>query len=203
MKLDDLKVYLPRFLSAESQRGLYEGLKGFPENMDKRIYTNFLENEKVVFQGDGLKDLLVINLPDPRIEPSPGMILSNTCDIDADNRRNFSANVVYAPIFNLTKYKTMVSSRWGKTDEQIEQHILSIKRQEITQIFYLPAYSDRLGESLVFLDRLNNIPVKEIDRQNLKHQRLFTLSDYGAYLFLLKLSIHFTRIRDEVERKSI
>lgn len=203
MKLDDLKVYLPRFLSAESQRGLYEGLKGFPENMDKRIYTNFLENEKVVFQGDGLKDLLVINLPNPEIRPSPGMILSNTCDIDTDNRRNFPANVVYTPVFNLSKYKTMISSRWGKTDEQIEQHIHSIKRQEITQIFYLPAYSDRLGESFVFLDRLNNISVKEIDRQNLKHQRLFTLSDYGAYLFLLKLSIHFTRIQDEVERKSI
>lgn len=203
MILDDLKIYLPKFLSSESERGLYEGLKGFPENMDMRIYTNFLENEKIVFQGDGLKDLLVINLPDPKINPSPGMILSNTCDIDTENRRNFPANVVYAPIFNLMKYERMISSSSGKTQEQIDQHIHSIKRQEITQIFYLPPYSDRLEESLVFLDRLNNVPVKMIDRQNLKHQRLFTLSDYGSYLFLLKLSIHFTRIQDEVERKSI
>jgi len=34
----------------------------------------------------------------------------------------------------------------------------------------------------------------------LLRNRLFTLSDYGFYLFLFKLSLHLTRIREGVSR---
>ena len=60
-----------------------------------------------------------------------------------------------------------------------------------------------MDDSIVFFDRVCNFPNNKIPRENLKEQRLFTLSDYGSYLFLLKLSIHFTRIQDKVERKSV
>ncbi len=49
--------------------------------------------------------MLFVNLPKPDIKPVPGMILSNTCDIDLTNVRNFPSQVVYAPIINLAKYK--------------------------------------------------------------------------------------------------
>ena len=47
------------------------------------------------------------------------------------------------------------------------------------------------------------MPNTLIERDKINYNRIFTLSDYGAYLFLLKLSIHFTRVQDKVERKSI
>ena len=86
---------------------------------------------------------------------------------------------------------------------QITDHINAIKKQEITQIFYLPKFDGKLEESIVFLDRVNNMPNTLIERDKISSNRIFTLSDYGAYLFLLKLSIHFTRVQDKVERKSI
>jgi len=203
MNDDALKIYLPKFLSSESDKELFEGIKSFPHNIDSRIYTNYLENTNLVYQGDGIRGMLVINLPETLIKPAPSIILSNTYDIEIENQRMFPSQIVYAPILNLEKYIKTLFTKGNKSKEQIESHLISIKKQEITQIFYLPKLEGKLEESLVFLDRVLNISNKFISRDNLKNNRLFTLSDYGAYLFLLKLSIHFTRIKDKVERKSI
>ncbi|MDK2837368.1 MAG: hypothetical protein PWQ53_507 [Bacteroidota bacterium] len=203
MNLDDIKIYLPKFLSADSERELFNGLKDFPENIDERLYTTYLIDSKIIYQGDGLNNLLVINLPQSDIKVAPGIILSNTCDIDLQNHRNFPSQIVYAPIFNLEKYKEALLKNSKKTEQQIDDHIKAIKKQEITQIFYLPRFQGKLDESIVFLDRVNNMPNNSIDREKVPNNRIFTLSDYGAYLFLLKISVHFTRIRDNVERKGI
>ncbi len=203
MKIEDIRLFLPKYLSSESERELFSSLKNFPENIDYRLYTNYLEKEENIFQGDGIKDLLVINLPQTNIRPAPCMILSNTCDIDPQNKRLFSSQIVYTPIFNLNKYRSRLLSNSSKTKQQIDDHIQAIKRQEITQVFYLPSIYDCLDDSIVFFDRICSCSNKYVSRANLKNQRLFTLSDYGAYLFLLKISIHFTRIQDSVDRKSI
>lgn len=203
MNLENFKLYLPKFLSAESDKELFDSLKDFPNNIDSRIYTNYLSDTDIIYQGDGIRDMLFVNLPNPDIKPAPGMILSNTCDIDPSNVRNFPSQVVYAPIFNLFKYQEALNKNSGKTKEQIDSHIQSIKNQEITQIFYLPKVEGKIDSSIVFFDRACNYPNKLISRESLNKKRLFTLSDYGSYLFLLKLSIHFTRVQDKVERKSV
>lgn len=203
MNIDEIKIYLPKFLSAESDRELFKGLKDFPENIDERLYTTYLHDNKIIYQGDGLNNLLVVNLPKTEIKPVPSIILSNTCDIDLQNERNFPSQIVYAPIFSLEKYKQTLLNNSKKTEGQITDHINAIKKQEITQIFYLPKFERKLEDSIVFLDRVNNMPNNLIERENIVSQRIFTLSNYGAYLFLLKLSIHFTRIQDKVDRSSI
>lgn len=202
MRLEEFKIYLPKFLSAESDKELFEGLNEFPKNIDSRIYTKYLNNTELIYQGDALKDMLIINLPDTTIKPVNSIILSNTCDIDLQNKRNFPSQIVYAPMIMLEKYRNTLIKKSKKTKEQIEAHINSIKKQEITQIFYLPQLDGKLKESIVFFDRVCSCSNKLIDRKTLRENRIFTLSDYGAYLFLLKLSIHFTRIQDKVERKS-
>ena len=203
MNFDEIRIYLPKFLSAESERELFKGLKDFPENIDDRLYTTYLTDTKIIYQGDGLNNLLVVNLPMSEIKPAPSIILSNTCDIDLQNERNFPSQIVYAPIFSLEKYKQTLLKKSKKSNEQIIDHINAIKKQEITQVFYLPKLEGKLEESIVFLDRVNNMPNNLIERDKITSNRIFTLSDYGAYLFLLKLSIHFTRVQDKVERKCI
>jgi len=203
MNLDEIKIYLPKFLSAESDRELFKGLKDFPDNIDERLYTTYLQDNKIIYQGDGLKNLLVVNLPKSEIKPVPGIILSTTCDIDLQNERNFPSQIVYAPIFSLEKYRQALLNNSKKSIEQITDHINAIKKQQISQIFYLPKFDGKIEESIVFLDRVNNMPNTLIERDKITSNRIFTLSDYGAYLFLLKLSIHFTRIQDKVERKGI
>ena len=75
MKLEDFKLYLPKFLSAESDKELFDSLRNFPNNIDSRIYTNYLIDSDIIYQGDGLNNLLYINLPKPDIKSIPCMIL--------------------------------------------------------------------------------------------------------------------------------
>ncbi len=200
MTLDDFKLYLPKYLSPGSEDTLFQCLKDFPANIDSRLYTSYLKKDKTVFQGDGIDEMPVVNLPDSDMREVPVIILSNTCDIDPSNLRNFPSQIVYAPIVNLQKYQNNLIKYSSKSEESITQHIDLIRKQGITQIFYLPKIGDKLNESIVFLDRLNNINNKYVSNMDILSKRIFTLSNYGAYLFLLKISIHFTRFNDGVDR---
>jgi len=202
MSLDEIKTYLPKYLSAESEARLFSDLDQFPENIDKRIYTSYLKNEEIIFQGDGLEDFLVVNLPDLSINTAPVMVLSNSCDIGPDKKTILGSNIVYAPIFNLDKYINLLKEKIPQEQDFIERHIEGIKRQEITSIFYLPKGASLSSDSLVFLDRVNNCKSDYVEASKIQYIRLFTLSDYGFYLFLFKLSVHFTRVRERVDRKS-
>ena len=163
-----------------------------------------LAKQENIFQGDGIEKLLYINLPNTAIGEVPGMVLSNTCDIDQSNQRIMPLRIVYTPIFNLIKYKQLLIENHvntGKrTIESINSHIDNIQRQYISHIFYLPKGGALENDSIIFFDRLNNCPSGSVEIQTIPARRIFSLSDYGFYLFLFKLSVHFTRIRESVSR---
>ncbi|PKN26727.1 MAG: hypothetical protein CVU64_17190 [Deltaproteobacteria bacterium HGW-Deltaproteobacteria-21] len=201
MSIDDIKVFLPKYLSPEAEETLFEDLKQFPINIDKRLYTSRFTNTETIFQGDGLEELLFVNLPEPQIGKGNGMVLSNTCDISPENKRFLPPSVVYAPIHKLGKYKAALLEANVKAD-QVDGHIDSIRKQKVSSVFYLPQGGTLEEESIVFLDRLNSCNVGFLEGRNISKTRLFTLSDYGLYLFLFKLSVHLTRIHEGIERGS-
>ena len=204
IEFSDIERYLPQYLSKEASANLFAELKDFPENIDNRIYTNFLLGSPIIYQGDGFCGLLSVNLPDAKVAKVPGVILSNSCDIDKANERLSETRLVFATIFQLEKYKNALVKTYvdtgKKTEASINGHIDRIRKQYISHIFYLPAGGNLEHESIVFFDRVNNLPNKFVEKIGIQKHRLFTLSDYGFYLFLYKLSIHFTRIRENVTR---
>lgn len=203
---EDVKKYLPQYLCDESQKILFKELASFPNNIDDRLYSQVLQKEGIIYQGDGIDGMLVVNLPSPEVKPLPSMVLSNTCDIYSGNERLFTPRIVYAPIFNLGKYRLKITEEYKDEKDQekhTEDFINSIKKQLNTSIFYLPKGAGLKNDSIVFLDRLNNYPSYDMTADDIKQRKLFTLSDYGFYLFLIKLSIHFTRVRENVERTKI
>jgi hypothetical protein len=197
--IEDIKNFLPQYLSPKTTEKLLSDLKQFPENIDKRLYGFEGKEECVIYQGDGLDNLLIINLPDLATKTGNGIMLSNTCDIDLENQRKFSSNMVYAPIINLNKYIKMLEDSKTMNADALRVHIDDIRHQRITQIFYLPQYGS-FEESFVFLDRVISIDNESYDRATLAKHRLFSLSQYGLYLFLYKISIHFTRFHERVDR---
>lgn len=200
MNIEDFKIYLPKYLSPESTKDLINSIKEFPKN--NGYYSDFGIEDSIIYQGDGLIDLPVVSYDKtgiPAIKKVPCIIISNTCDSDLSNIRFFSSQLTYAPILNLRKYIKHIKDHSTKTPESIDGHIESIKNQQITQILYLPQ-KGTMEESIVFLDRINNYPNKLIARDLVPKQRLFTLNNYGYYLFLFKLSIHFTRMYDKIDR---
>lgn len=202
--IEDVKKYLPQYLSVDSQDKLFEDLKKFPNNLDDRFYSSPLSKESQFYQGDGISKLLVIDLPDRQIGELPSIIISNSCDIDPNNKRMFPSRIVYAPIFSLKKYREALIEDHFETKtcsmDRIENHIENVKKQKNTQILFLPKGRKLESDSVVFLDRLNNCPIAQIGKQGTDCFKLFTLSDYGFYIFLIKLSIHFTRIQECIER---
>lgn len=197
---DDIKMYLPKYLSEDDTKRLLSELQNFPTNLDKRFYSSFLENEDTIFQGDGLTDFIVVNLPNEVFFKAPIIVFSNTCDIDNFNKRLFTSNICYAPLFSLESYKQELLEEKIKNEQSINNHIEDIKKQKITQILYLPKGYKLPEDCIVFLDRLNHCDNNSISRDNISQRKIFILSNYGFYLFLVKISIHFTRIQENVNR---
>ena len=175
MKKEDIARYLPCYLSPESKTDLFKELKSFPNNIDSRMYTKKLVSEMCIFQGDGLSALPVIRLPDTKTVNKKVMVLSNTCDLALENKRPIPMRMCYAPLILFKKYEDMLK-RMNRSDEFIRNHILDIKTQKVSHIFFLPS-NDKIGEDcLVFLDTIVNH--ENLQSNDIKQKRLFTLSDY-------------------------
>lgn len=199
---DVIKNYLPKYLSADNYNALLAELKSFPDNIDKRFYTHLLE-KNVIFQGDGIKEMPIIDITNIElgVKKVNCLIISNTCDMDLTNIRRFHASILYSPIINLKKYISTLQEQ-NIDNSTIENHISDLKHQKISQILFLPKNS-QIEDSIVFLDKIQNIDNRYISRDNLENQRLFSLSDYGFYMLVLKLSVHFSRIQEKVNRSCI
>lgn len=196
--VEDIKLYLPKYLSTESKDILMAELNSFPNNLDKRMYTSGLE-KSIVYQGDGIAKMPVVKLPDvEKLREENCLILSNTCDLDLSNERMVPSSILYAPMINLNKYEKVLRST-GITEERIENHISDLKRQKITQLFFLPE-NGNIPDSFVRLDNILFVGNDYLDRDTLEERRLFSLSNYGFYMLMFKLSVHFSRIRETVDR---
>jgi hypothetical protein len=201
--LDEIRAFLPTFLSHGSETAFLDEIKHFLTSESRPFYTEKLAHQPILFQGDGLEGLLVVNLPDTTFERGAAMLLSNTCDVSPYNKRLFASSLTYAPIFRLDGY--LAALREGRSGARVDEnamrdHESKIRQQLITQIFYLPKGGLLPTACIVFLDRAISVRSETVNRDDVPKVRLFTLSDFGAWLFALKLSIHFCRIRDKVDR---
>ena len=101
--------------------------------------------------------------------------------------------------YNLGKHESNLK-RLGFPHKKVADHINDIRKQRITNVFFLPGINSILDDSIIQFDRICSCSNDSISRADLKNKRIFTLSNYGFYLFLFKLSLHFTRIQEKVQR---
>jgi hypothetical protein len=97
----------------------------------------------------------------------------------------------------LAKYIAALEAA-GQTDEQRRSIVDVIKRQEVTSLIFLPAVQDHSVDSVALFDDVRAHPLNHFRASD--RSLLFRLSDFGFYLFLFKLSIHFTRMMEGIER---
>jgi hypothetical protein len=199
--LDDLRLYLPRYLSDDGLRALVEALNEFPDNIEKKMYSEAVRQRETIYQGDVLRKLPVGDLPRGDVRQVDSMVLSNTCDMNPENRRLFDSHVCYAPIVTIKNYDRVLRGTGLFDTDKIEQHIDAIRKQHVTQIFYLPVGGSIGEESIVFLDRISSCNRSDLGSPVDGGGKAASLSDIGLYLFVFKLSVHFTRIREGVPRE--
>jgi len=121
--------------------------------------------------------------------------------MDPGNKRERPPNIVFAPIISLSRYRELLVSR-GLPADVVSSKIGSIKRQEVTSIFYLPRGGGLFDEYIAYFDDIHTIPIAYFDCLDYE-QNLFTLSQFGFYLFLFKISVHFCRFHENVTRDSV
>lgn len=223
-KEDYLKSHLKDILSEESYKDVRDEIATFPDT--KKYYRLDWNKPSFLMQGDWIQG--AFHLLQPYAEnglflnivtklanwikpywkkfaidkPVFGFILSNTCDIDASNSRQFNEpNIVFSPIIPLSKYIHSLRSG-GISEEKINSHIDSIRKQEITSIFYLPD-SQVIDESIVFFDRISNTSNIKVIDESIQEQRKFSLNQVWYYILLMKIWIHFSRPWEHLDRNSL
>jgi hypothetical protein len=164
------------------------------------IYTNALKNADYLLQGDGIDSMPFISFPDLKLKEVPALLLSNTCDMSVDNKRMNHSRIMYAPILNFDKYGESLKKNFPK--DKVDNHLKDIREQHVSQILFLPKGGNLAYNGIVFFDRAISLPLSEDVVNGMCGRKLFTFSNFGFYLFLLKLSIHFTRIQEKIDRST-
>lgn len=194
----EFEAHLPKYLTPQDHAELLTELKNFHHNPKPRYYTNRLNQNKVVYQGDGFQNIPMISLETSQSRQIKGFLISNTCDASSENTRPYQSYFTFAPIFDLEKYKQALLQ--NHNPESVNDHVEAIKRQEVTNMFFLPARGASLGDCIVRLDCLFSFPITLISTEDLCNNRLLSLSDFGFYLLVFKLSVHFSRVQEGVSR---
>ena len=191
---ETIQTQIPYYLTQAQKDGLIKALDEFPRPI--QYYIGLYPNE--LLQGDGWEKLEIIRFENGSRDKIKGIVLSNSCDISPNNKRNMPPNITFAPIIKMANYAQLLLKN-GLTQQQIEDRFQSIREQRITTMFYLPKGSALDEEYVTLLDDLHTVPAHAFE-QVAERKKLFTLSLVGFYLFLLKLSVHFCRFHEEVAR---
>ena len=216
--LDDsvklIHEFLPKYLSPELTEELFAKIKeNFPKSRDAELLFTQEPEIKHLYQGDGFFDIPFPVFIDGayNLNYQSGVILSNTCDVSTENRRITSPNIQFSVIYSLEDYVAILEKNQIHKD-RIISFKNDLRSNQVSNLFYLPEkkVGDEvlLEESFVRFDYTASIPLDKFEEADYEKNyapggdRIFTFSNYGFYVFLLKLSIHFCRIREGVFRNN-
>lgn len=213
--MTDVDAFFEKHLPSELLRTDKERIKDgltqfFPEHYKKeKQYEHFYLNNQPNFfmQGDLLNSLPVVSWNQTKSSYdtsfSAVMLISNSCDVTQENNRIGDKEALFAPLIRLEEYfKNLLEV--GYTKDQITLLHNEFKNQRITNVYYLPPNPINGEEYLVFLDKICWHPSEEFSKKlpNITEERFISLAHFGYYLLIFKLSIHFCRVPEEVERNS-
>lgn len=199
--VESLQQQIPYYLTAEDREVLLGELRTIAAGGTADYVLNDYDGsfKECMLQGDGWQGFQLFLFESGERRSVRGIVLSNSCDVDPANRRDVPARVVFAPLVRLSAYKSLLEAS-GIGAKKIGDKIKSIKEQKTTNIFFLPAGGALEEDYVVRFDEAHSMPfashVQEGDRE-----KLFTLSTTGFYMLVFKLSVHFCRFQENVNRK--
>jgi hypothetical protein len=191
-----IREYLPYYLTEEVKVWIINELNKF--HVGQMQYYLFNRYEQEMLQGDGWTRLHLRNFQTGEKILINGVVLSNTCDVDPSNKRDLPVNIVFAPLIPVDAYIGRLVGA-GVARHSIDDKMAAMKRQEVTNVFYVPEGGGLETEHIVLLDDIHSMPAHVYEEEKTKSKR-FTLSQAGFYLFILKLSMHFCRFHENLVR---
>jgi len=208
---DDFDLILPNYLVDEEKSRLRDALRQFTvDEKGKEInYADFYKSygHAYFMQSDLVKEIRMSLWSEEGAvfekAYSDAIIISNTCDISFENKHSInSKQCLFAPLIDFNEYISDLATS-GYEKEKLEQFIQTVKAQLVTNLFYLPLFHKDNKEYVVFLDNVFWFPAIELNSyiDNIQDNRITSLSHFGYYLFILKLSYHLCRLPEQCDRE--
>jgi hypothetical protein len=203
--LELIERLFPPDISEQRKGRLRDGLKQFTLNSNPKIYTDFyqISSPDYFLQGDLIFELRFPSWDSEKRDFQKvyfdSIILSNSCDIDEANQaaRTLPKQVMIAKLFSLADFKEGLTFYGIENGDVIVQRL---KNQEYSNLMYFPPINNR--EYIAFFDESSSISNEELNalRIDIEKNRIACLDWFGYYLFMFKLSYHFCRLPEEVDR---
>lgn len=208
---DYFEKILPAYLVESDKGRLKEALRQFTiEERGKEVdYSNFYRSYDHAYfmQSDLIKEIRVSQWNEESAEFTKGytdaIIISNTCDISFDNKHDVNTKqCLFAPLIDFNEYLSDLEAA-GYSKEKISSFSQIVKAQLRTNIFYLPIYYKENKEYIVLLDNVFWFPTAELNSyiDKIDDNRTTSLTHFGFYLFILKLSYHLCRLPEQCDRE--
>ena len=191
---ESIQEQIPYYLSQSAKENLVRALGNFPRKIDN--FVNKYSDE--VLQGDGWTAVEVIRFEDGARKAIKAVLLSNSCDIAPENKRELPTNLAFASLVKLASYQNLLIQA-GLDKHRIEDKLVAIKEQRVSSLIYFPKGAGLDEDYVALLDDIHTVPFRAFESKA-DRKKIFTLSDVGFYLFVLKLSVHFCRLHEEVAR---
>jgi hypothetical protein len=202
--MEKIESLFPSELSEQRKGRLRDGLKQFlPGDLSQKLYSEFYTQKAYPYflQGDLIFDLRFPNWDSETREYSKIYsniaLISNTCDIDEANRRSVPKQVMITRLVTVAEFYEELIVNNVKSPETI---LLSLRNQEYSNLMYFPPIGDT--EYIAVFDEMSWITLDELNflKNDIEQNRIATLDYFGYYLFMFKLSYHFSRLPEETDR---
>lgn len=141
-------------------------------------------------QGDLIKEFPTVFLDDsasPQTHNFTVMLLNNTCDLP-DARLDF---VTAAPIIDFQKYLEFEGKR--RSPDSLRSYADSIRRNDKTELFYLPKFNEFEHGALVLLHMVCSVSAHVYYEALAAEKRIASFTQTGFYFLLIKLTTHIAR----------
>lgn len=207
---DYFEKILPAYLVESDKTRLKRALQQFiPEERKNEIdYSHFYKTHQFDYflQSDLVKEIRIASWNEEQAnfdkKYTDAIIISNTCDISLENEHDVNQKqCLFAPLINFNNYINDLRES-GYSEDKIISFTNNVKSQLISNLLYLPLHNKEEKEYLIFLDKIFWFPTSELNSytENLEENRISSLSHFGYYLFILKLSYHLCRLPEQFDR---
>lgn len=201
--VESIHQSIPQYLSVADQEALVRDLKAINAGGTASYVLSKYRDEfsDVMLQGDGWRGFQLFLFESGERRSIRGIVLSNSCDVDPENPRDVPARVIFVPLVRLSIYEAKLRES-GISNDRIDTKIRAIREQRTTNIYFLPAEGPLKVDYMVRFDEAQSMPIAAHAGSG-DREKLFTLSNTGFYMLVLKLSVHFCRLQEKVNRNPV
>lgn len=201
LEKDELERYFPSYLTKAGKESILSGIRAFQNKENYGLFLSGISGspKDTILQGDICRGFSYYDFSkEGLVENIAGIVISNSCDISTENKRNLPVNVVFCPLFSLKMYQKLLEDE-GFDKNRVEGIISSIKNQNTTNILFLPESQFITQDAVVRLDMAYSISLNHLKAKSGDY-KICSLNQFGFYLLLFKLSVHFCRLHEGIER---